>query len=60
MLKLAPGEPGDNDEVYHEGGFTIVVNRYLSDRFGPFTIDSTLKGLVIRSKLTGTGRSCRG
>lgn len=59
MLKLAPGEPGRTDDaVYQAGGFTLVVSRYLSESFGPFTIDVAPKGFVIRSKLPGSGGSC--
>jgi len=58
VLKLAPGEPGTYDAVFQAGAFTFVVSRYLSESFGPFTIDATPKGFVIRSKLPGSGSSC--
>lgn len=58
MLKLAPGEPGTYDAVYQAGGFTFVVSRYLSETYGPFAIDATPRGFVIRSKLACSGSSC--
>ena len=50
-LKLAQGEPEDNDQVVQTGGFTFVVSNYVAQLAKEITIDFTAKGFIIRSKL---------
>ncbi|MGL1861082.1 MAG: IscA/HesB family protein [Pseudodesulfovibrio sp.] len=50
QLALAGDEVRDGDKVVEQGGFTLVINKELSEAVGTVSIDSAQYGFIISSE----------